>query len=943
MAELEAKARELQAIQLGSIGHTLDRYTVQAQKMQAKQVKALENKLSNAYSTAYSLGASYPLKEDVITGLETGNYVGTMHNPSYAPKAPQGANTGPDLPNQILPVAPGGDTNLPPRAPISGGGPGDLIFPPQNPPGGVRPPPEPPAPPVPPTQPPPVPPPSQPPTPPPITSCPPYDVNHGMSWWANMPDTFPGDGTWPNDPAGYTRAWRVGCPDGYVGQLWRWNCIFSDDPFKDPHYFLLPPGFYPHMVDSIVVYGKPQQPGEPYFCFAGIVYCVAPPPPGTPPGTQPPPDVQPPPDEQPPPGPTCAPPPPATCPTPNPFNPPTLTQDKENHCKAIEEMLNNFKLGDTKLADLVKFIPGTGTGSWVADAILKAITGRKEPILSQMINSFAKWFDELTKTTSKAVSCNQAKLAPVSIAQSIFRFVDQWFAVIPPQATELLAQMSNTACQTLMPTGSEANAAFLNDQITEEVWKCWQRIQGNLIKEQKQLVNAARTRPNAQELAVLFRRKQLEQQDYDEATRGVGVLNDQDKKRIFDTTQAWPGLQDVIRMMVRDVFDPATVADGQLDTDFADKFQGKALDYAKALGFDDELAKFYWRAHWQIPSFTMLAEMVKRLRPGVVDDKLVFTQEDLKKWLKVDDWAPGLIDRMVATTFAVVTRVDSRRMYSLHTIDEDQLQGYLMDEGYNERDAKELVKFFKRMREVSEFKSAGNPTVHAAFGMFNQGIMTEQESRNYIANVALSPDHEFLLQQSLFTGRELYNRTQAIKARKAIYMRGLEDDGTAMANLVDDGIDGTQAEELVRQWEKERRGKSKVASAAQLCKWRGMGLINQTDQAKALARLNYAEEDIALIIGQCEIEWNEKQKKAAERAAAKAVAEIEKIRRAQEKAKKAAEQAAKDAAPCKPPPKPVCGQGPKGKPQSPPKKESTNPPPSTSPSDVDQSPSTLPV
>lgn len=902
----EALASELTAIIQGSITTKLNRQEQTAQKMARKMLERVEQHLHNGYSYAYPLGARYPNQEDVLYGLQTGDYTGSMGLTPVAgdpaPTPAEGPGNGLPYPISPEPIGDIGGVEVP-----------DPGFVEPLPPPMARPIPQPPA-----NQPPPtfvpLPPPLARPIPPPGKPGPPpfgdqpqtwpqdrsgYCVNPSAAnaWWHTMPPGPIAPGTWPADPNGWAYATSGYDNTLYAYDVWcfHWCNEFSPGSF----YFFTPKGMKPTFDVNGRVIASASTPDAAVpliFTHCGTRELIGEPP--TEPPTEPP-------GEQPPGGGTCPVPSTPECPVDQVDWNLLLKLTPREVCDAIQGAVDRLPESELKPSTLL----GMGTGkkpSGIAASIIQAIAGADNPMLPDFIRRFGPWLDTIVSKALKGVDCDLPKMTAVSLASAALQFVEKWTGAVPDQVLKQVEIISNTVCQSVLPSGADADSAYLADTIKEHEWECYHKAAGDHIGPAADMMQAKRTRPDAAQLAMLFRRKQITEDEYRKATRANGVINKEDEKRIFDLTQSWPGLPDVVRFMVRDVADQDAVRFGKLDEDFEAKFAGKLKDYAAANGVDEELAKYYWRAHWQLPSFTMLREMLFRLRPGKVDDALMVDKERMKKALKQDDWAPGWVDRMIEIAFLAINQTDAKMYYHLHAITEEELEGYFMDEGYTKEDAQVKVKAEKNRRKVNEIRKSGLPTTRMINNQFARGLITERELTDLAAKITLNKEQAQAIIDAAKLAKTVRDRQIVSAAVRGGYLRGLYDDGEAIAKLVNGGFDADSAIDLVNQWRDEREARGKIPTAAKLCLWRGLGVLNRQEQLEALDRIGWEPEDARRIVAECDYQWQQKAQKAAEKAQREILAELEKRRKAEEKARKEAEKAAIDALPCKPRPKPPC-------------------------------------
>ena len=133
-------------------------------------------------------------------------------------------------------------------------------------------------------------------------------------------------------------------------------------------------------------------------------------------------------------------------------------------------------------------------------------------------------------------------------------------------------------------------------------------------------------------------------------------------------TAQLPPVTDIIRFQLREVF-----LEGRREELVGDEARPVFDQAMKEWGFDKFWADSYWGAHWQLPSISQLNEMLFR---GVI------SRETWESYVRFNDFVPAQIDNLSKISYSPFTRVDSRRMYRLGVLtDQELLQSYA-DVGY---------------------------------------------------------------------------------------------------------------------------------------------------------------------------------------------------------------------------------------------------------------------
>ncbi len=144
-----------------------------------------------------------------------------------------------------------------------------------------------------------------------------------------------------------------------------------------------------------------------------------------------------------------------------------------------------------------------------------------------------------------------------------------------------------------------------------------------------------------------------------------------------------PTAPDVVRFAVREVFTPEVAAAyGQYD-DYPSQF----TEEARKAGLDEENAKRYWAAHWELPSLTMGYEMFHRR---------IITADQLQMLMRAQDVMPYWRPLLTKLSYHPLTRVDVRRMYQAGALTEQQVYDSYLDVGYSPENAAAMLEWTKK-------------------------------------------------------------------------------------------------------------------------------------------------------------------------------------------------------------------------------------------------------
>lgn len=161
------------------------------------------------------------------------------------------------------------------------------------------------------------------------------------------------------------------------------------------------------------------------------------------------------------------------------------------------------------------------------------------------------------------------------------------------------------------------------------------------------LVQLALRAPTIGEARDMRRRDAITNEQFVHALRKAG-LEPQYDQAALELLEVLPTVTDMVRFGVREVYNPALRAELDLDAEFPEPF---AAD-AKRLGLSRKTAGDYWAAHWELPSYTQLTEMLFRGE---------LTQGEYQNALKAIDYAPTWRSKLEAIARRIPTIPDMVR------------------------------------------------------------------------------------------------------------------------------------------------------------------------------------------------------------------------------------------------------------------------------------------
>lgn len=352
------------------------------------------------------------------------------------------------------------------------------------------------------------------------------------------------------------------------------------------------------------------------------------------------------------------------------------------------------------------------------------------------------------------------------------------------------------------------------------------------------LIEASKRLLTAEELLIAKWRGIITEDEYYSGMAKLG-FDKENASKFEEVRKYYPSPTDFIRFAVREVFNPEIVQEYGLD----DEFPENIVPFIEKAGMDEETLKWYWRAHWELPSPTQAYEFLHRLNPEVLSvrgdaykeigldpEKLKFTLDDLRNLLKTADYPPIWRDRLTAISFSPLTRVDLRRIYEMGLITDEEALARLMEYGYTRKDAELLLEWFK-LEKVGAERDLTKTEVLNAYLM---GLMTQETAKSYLKQLGYSDEEaDFLI--TLYKQKDENKLLdEQINTLKELYANGVINDEELEA-----GLDSLNLPEAKKRWEllkaqRERLRRIRMPTISEIQRWLRKGIIKREEAEELL-------------------------------------------------------------------------------------------------------------
>jgi hypothetical protein len=304
-----------------------------------------------------------------------------------------------------------------------------------------------------------------------------------------------------------------------------------------------------------------------------------------------------------------------------------------------------------------------------------------------------------------------------------------------------------------------------------------------------------------------------------------------DAERVIQSWAWYPSPLDIVRFVVREVFDPETQANFYRLHPPPKEY----LDAVAKAGMPAEQAKWYWDAHWELPSLTMGYDMLHR---GIID------RQQLYDLMVAQDVMPGWRERLMDVSYHPYTRVDVRRMYDLKVLGPADLVKAYKDGGYDQEHAEKLAQW-TMLASVGKERSAARSTLDR---LYLRDLLPPAEYEDGLRALRFGEDAIALIRLDMDTRKDETRMENLRETVHSNYLVGAITPETARANLIIFGTTAIEAERYLATWRAERVRLAPKVPLADLKEWLRNGLLKQGEFRTQMERAGYELADIKLYV-----------------------------------------------------------------------------------------------
>lgn len=486
--------------------------------------------------------------------------------------------------------------------------------------------------------------------------------------------------------------------------------------------------------------------------------------------------------------------------------------------------------------DEFKELAGAGgsvmQGMWIA--LWQGLWIVLEPILPQIFNLLGKV--DAIKQVATQDAFKELRPTPLDVGAAL-----QFMHFHPDEKEEAIENLrfqgySESRIRQLIL----AARSVINENDIGELWRRGEITQEGALEslsflgyEQTNAETKAKTWTHllgAGEIRELFLRGEIESEDALQRLSKLG-FNNQDAVALTKLFWFIPPAQDLITMAVREVFNPEVAARFGQYEDFPEAF----AEHAASLGISREWAQRYWAAHWDLPSIQMGFEMLHR---GVIDIS------DLNLLLKAKDVMPFWRDKLTAISYNPLTRVDVRRMHKMGVLDLEGVKRSYLDVGYNDENADLMTMFTSVYNSRNERDLSKSEIVNS----YIAGILDESSTLDLLLDMGYDEQESAIILTLAKLKEENKRKKDRIKIIKNKYVKSVITLGEVNSQLNSMNLGGKELALVTEEIELAMTDKAEELSLKELKVAFKKNVLLEADFKARLVIKGYKTDDINILV-----------------------------------------------------------------------------------------------
>jgi hypothetical protein len=394
---------------------------------------------------------------------------------------------------------------------------------------------------------------------------------------------------------------------------------------------------------------------------------------------------------------------------------------------------------------------------------------------------------------------------------------------------------------------NEAIEAYYRGIIDRENVNYELKSTGLSVERQNWLLQLRQVVFNVVESIILWRRDEISQDELNSRLL-QNAIPESEIPLWVKFTETRPGVQDIIRFAVREVYSPE-IAEKFGQFEGYEAVAAIASPDLKAVGIRLDDFRKQWGAHWELPSMQMGFEMLHR---GIINE------DELNMLMRALDVMPFWRDKVTQISYNPLTRVDVRRMHKLGILtDADLLQSY-KDIGYNEVNAQRMADFTKQYNanpesseETLTDRDRGKQrdlTKDDILSGFADGLFSEQETGEIIYGLGYTQDEANFYISKVKYEQEKDTVNKLIAAYHTAYVGNIMSHNEISDKLGALNLAGQRVENLFNIWDIERSVRTQKPTKAEILTFLRKKIIDVPTAISELLGMGYAQRYVDMYL-----------------------------------------------------------------------------------------------